>query len=102
MDLLGQIDRLKPGGEGALEVACQRGFAPSYSLLEFSRSRRVTTATRDGERAIALDQCKKLFAPLIAQNFANQRAEHMHIVAQRGVLGRKLDLGAIHRMILHP
>jgi hypothetical protein len=26
----------------------------------------------------------------------------MHIVAQRGVLGRKLDLGAIHRMILHP
>src|SRR5205807_2707961 len=50
----------------------------------------------DGRGAIELDQLEQLLTALLEQDLAHQRAERVHILAQRLVLGRKVDVGAVH------
>jgi hypothetical protein len=51
---------------------------------------------RTRSRATALHQRVQLLPALFAQHFADQCAELMHVLAQREVLGWKLDLMAVH------
>src|SRR6516225_994887 len=93
--LLGEVHDLKPGGEGTHQVARQRGRAVPYAGRELrARLARARAATDRGD-AVELDQLEQLLTALLAQNVADQRTEHMHVIAQRLVLGRKVDVAAI-------
>jgi hypothetical protein len=49
-----------------------------------------------GGATVALDQRVQLLAALLAQHFTDHHAQLMHVLAQGQVLGRKLDLMAVH------
>jgi hypothetical protein len=101
MNLLGEIDGLKPTREGSLEIPSERGCAAGDARFEFGIGRHVTATSRDGERAVALNGLEKLDPTLIAQHLTDQCSEHVDIVTQRRVLGRELDVDAAHGGMLH-
>jgi hypothetical protein len=102
MNLLGEIDCLKPTREGALEIPCKRWLSAGHPSFELGIRCGIATASGDGKCSIALDRFEKLDATLIAQHIADQRTEHMDVVTQCRVLRRKLDVGTTHATILHP
>jgi len=102
MHLFGEIDRLKPSRKRTLEIASERRFTPGHTLLEFGRCACIAIASCNRQTSIAFDDLKEFVAALIAKYLAHQRPEHMHVIAQRCMLGRKLDLGAIHKTKFTP
>src|SRR5438046_4052511 len=44
---------------------------------------------------LSLHDALPIFTALLEQDLAHQRAERVHILAQRLVLGRKVDVGAV-------
>ena len=96
MDLLSQIDRLKPTGKRALEITSQRRCAIGDALIEFCGCSGITVATSDGERSITFDELVQFDTALLAQHVAHQRTQHVHVITQRGVLRRKLNFGTLH------
>src|SRR4029077_1320222 len=91
-----QVDALEPGGEGAHHVARQRRRAVAHAGGELGARCALAAAAADGGEAVQLHQLEQLRAALLAQNLAHERAERMHILAQRLVLGRKVDVAAVH------
>src|SRR3982074_1860496 len=57
-------------------------------------------AAADGGDAVELHQLEQLLPTLLAQNLAHERTERMHVLAQRLVLGRKVDVAAVHLQYL--
>jgi hypothetical protein len=102
MNLLSKIDRLKPTREGSLEIASKIRGATGDPRFELGVSRGIAASPCDGERTVTLHRLEQLFAALIAKHLTNQRPEHMDVVTQGRVLGRKLEIGAAHVVILHP
>ena len=96
VQLLSEVDRLEPSRERALEIARNARRPIPHACLELLSGRRIATPTGDGERAIALDELEQRLTALLAQHLTDQCAEHVHIVAQRGVLGREIRFGTIH------
>ena len=68
-----------------------RNWMPSSAAASLSPARR-----RIDRAAILLDQVEQRVAALLLEHVADQRAEHVHVVAQRGVFGRELDVVALH------
>src|ERR1700730_6154618 len=91
-----QVDALEPGGEGAHHVARQRRRAVAHAGRELGARLGLAAAAADGGEAVQLHQLEQLLATLLAQNLAHERAERTHILAQRLVLGRKVDVVAVH------
>ena len=57
---------------------------------------RIALAAPNCLAPIAFDLLEKLLAALVAKRLADQAAERMYILAQRGVFDRKLNALAIH------
>ena len=53
-------------------------------------------APRDGAQPVPFDEFEELLAALIAQDLADEGAEGVHVLAQRSVLRRELNVLAIH------
>ena len=100
VDPFRQIDALEPGGEGAHHFARQRRRALAYTSRELGARLARAGAAADGGDAVQLHQLEQLLPALLAQDFAHERAERMHVLAQRLVLGRKVDVAAVHPSIL--
>ena len=96
VDPFRQIDALEPGGEGAHHFARQRRRALAYTSRELGVRFARAGAAADGGDAVQLHQLEQLLPALLAQDFAHERAERMHVLAQRLVLGRKVDVAAVH------
>ena len=94
---LGGIDRLKPEGERARQVVGGRGRAAGGAPLQFGIPGFRTVAPRDGRETIALHDLEELLAALLEQRLADEGAERVHVLAQRNVLGGKLNLFTIRR-----
>src|SRR4029077_4744092 len=56
----------------------------------------LAAAAADSGEAVQLHQLEQTLATLLAQKLPQERAERMHILAQRLVLGRKVDVAAVH------
>ena len=94
--LLCKVHRLEPGGE---RVDQRQGFLRRAALgphHQFDGLVGVPLAAADGREAIALHGRKQLRPALVLEDVAHQRAEHVHVVAQRRVLQRKEDTFAGH------
>jgi hypothetical protein len=102
VQLLSEVDRLEPSRERAFEIARNARRPIPHARLELFSGRCIATPTGDGERAVALDDLEQGFTALLAQHLTDQCAEHVHIVAQRGVLGGEIRIGTIHARSLHP
>ena len=96
MHLLGEIDRLEPGGEGPHQVARQRRRPVAHACGELRPGVALAGAPTDRGHPVQLHQLEQLLAALLAQDLADQGAERVHIVAQRRVLGGELDVAAVH------
>ncbi len=90
------IDRHEPNGERPRKIGGGRRRAAGRAVLQIGGALRVAFAPLERGDTIALDQIEELFAALIAKRLADQAAQRMHILAQRGVLDRKLNALAIH------
>lgn len=102
MHLLGEIDGLKPAGERALEFPRQGRRTTGDSRFEFCIGRGIAPTTGDGEGAISLHDLEQGITALISKHLADQTAQHVNVITQGRVLGRKLDIGTTHGGILHP
>ena len=95
--LLGEIDHLEPGREGTHQVARLARIAAARAGQQFLLAAVVILAPADRRHAVALDQIKALLPALLQQDLADQGAQGMDILAQRGVFGGKLDILTVHR-----
>lgn len=102
MHLLGEIDGLKPAGERALEFPRQGRRTTGDSRFEFCIGRGIAPTTGDREGAISLHDLEQGITALISKHLADQTAQHVNVITQGRVLGRKLDVGTTHGGILHP
>ena len=94
--LLGDVDRLEPHRERALEVARHGRGTTLDARRELGAGGLVAVAAADREGPVVLDEVEQRLAALLAQHLADQPAEQVHVLAQRGVLGRELDVVAVH------
>jgi hypothetical protein len=94
VNLLCEVHDLEPGGERAHEVARHIGGAPLHALHQLNMGLGVAIAALDGGDAVLLHEIQKLGPTLLQQDFADQRAERVHVLAKRFVLGREIDLAA--------
>ena len=97
MHLLGEVDRLEPGREGAHQVAGQRRRPVAHQRGQLRaraghrrRGARIA-ATRSASTSSnsASPPCSRRISP-------DQRAQGVHVIAQRLVLGREVDVAAVH------
>ncbi len=96
MDLFRHVDHLEPGREGADQVfglLRRPGFRPH---LQLDAGAAVVVATADRELAIPFNFREELVAALIPEHLADQRAQGVHVVAQRRVLGGERYVFAWH------
>ncbi len=100
MHLLGDIDRLEPGREGAHQVARERRRAAAHQRLQLRPRAGLAAAGADRRHAIGLDQLEQRLAALLEQNLAHQRAQGVHVIAQRLVLGGEMDVAAIEHLVV--
>ncbi len=54
----------------------------------------VAVAALDGGDTILLHEIQELRPPLLQQDFADECAKRMHVLAKRFVLGREIDFAA--------
>jgi hypothetical protein len=92
--LLGEIHHLEPHRERPQQIARQSRRPVAHAGGELGARLAGSGAAADGGDAVELDQLEQLVAALFAQDLADQRAERVHIVAQRLVLGREVDIAA--------
>ena len=97
--LLGEIDHLEPAGKGAHQVARQRRRPAAHPGGERGARRASPPRPRMAATRSLLDQLEQLLAALLAQDLAHQRAERVHVIAQRLVLGREMDVAAVHSVV---
>jgi hypothetical protein len=69
---------------------------PVAHLARVRRARPSPVTSADGGDAVALDQPEQLLALLLAQDLAHERPERVHVIAQRLMLGREMDVAAVH------
>ena len=93
---LREVHGHEPGGEGAQQLARERRRPIAHAGGELAPRLALAGPGADGRGAIELDQLEQLLTALLEQDLAHQRAERVHILAQRLVLGRKVDVGAVH------
>src|SRR5204863_455554 len=91
---LREVHGHEPGGEGAQQLARERRRPIAHAGGELAPRLVLAGPGADGRGAIELDQLEQLLTALLEQDLAHQRAERVHILAQRLVLGRKVDVGA--------
>ena len=96
MHFLGDVDRLEPHGERTLEIAGYGRRATLDPGREFGAGGLVAVAAAYRDGAIGLDEVEQRLPALLAQHLADQAAEQMDVLAQRGVPGRELDVVAVH------
>ncbi len=96
VDALREVHRLKPGGEGAHHIARRGRRAPAHPRGELGARLPLAGARPDRGAPVALDELEERVAPLLAQDLPDQRAEGVHVRAQRLVLGREMDVVAVH------
>jgi hypothetical protein len=96
MQLFSEVDRLEPRRERPFEVARYTGRPVTHARLELLARRVIPPTPRDRQGAVALDEFQQRLTALVAQHLPHQCAEQVYVVAQRGVLGRELDLGTVH------
>ncbi len=96
MRLLGQIHRLEPGGEGPHQIARQRRRSARDTGLQGQRVLAFVVTPLDGGAAVASTRSYRASPPCSRSIRADHRAQLMHVLAQREMLGRKLDLMAVH------
>ncbi len=94
--LLRRVHRLKPDGERTGQVRRRGRRAVHRARLQFCRTRGVAFAPANGRKPIAFHQGEEFLASLVAQRLADQGAQGMHVIAQAGVFGGKLNALAIH------
>jgi hypothetical protein len=58
--------------------------------------RAAASAAAEHARAESAQAALTARCDVLAQHLTDQCAEHVHIVAQRGVLGREIRIGTIH------
>jgi len=91
-----RVHRHEPDGKRAGKIGGRRRRSALSAPLQFRRAAGVALAAQDRRKSIALDELEELLASLVAKRFTDQAAERMHVLAQRGVLDRKLNALAIH------
>jgi hypothetical protein len=96
MNLLGRVDRLKPGRKRARQVGGRRRRSARRARLQIDAGGRCVLAPLDCGAAVAFDEPEELCAALLAQHLADRLTEGMHILAQSRVFDRKLYALAIH------
>ena len=96
MHLLRHVDHLEPQRERAHQVARLRGRNVARAGRELAGALGAAVAPRDRGLPILLDGFEQGVAALLADHFADQRAEHVHVFAQLGVFQRKGNVGARH------
>ncbi len=96
MRLLGKIHRLEPRGEGAHQVARQCRWPARDPRLQRQCALALVVTPLDGGAAVAFHQRVQFLAALFTQHFADHHAQLVHVLAQGQMLGRELDLMAVH------
>ncbi len=96
VDLLREIHHLEPGGEGAHQIARNGGRPILDERKQLGVRLGVAVTPVDGGHAVLLHEIQELGATLLQQDLADQRAEGVHVLAQRFVLRREIDLTADH------
>ncbi len=94
--LLGQVDDLEVGGEGARQLRRRRRLEPAQPPPETGVAV-VALAAGDGGAPHGLDPLEQPAAALLGEHLADQLAEPADVVAERLVLGGELDAALGHR-----
>jgi hypothetical protein len=97
VDLLGEIHGLEPGRERPHEIACLGRCTAPRTREQRHFAVGIALAPPDGVDAIAFHEREHEVPALLAQDLADERAERVHVLAERRVLGGKLDVLAVHR-----
>ncbi len=90
MDLLGEIHHLEPAGKGPHQVSRFRRCAVAGSHHQLDGAFRLAVPAPDCGNAIVLDLGQQLVPALVAQYLADQAAERVDIVPERGVFRREM------------
>ncbi len=93
---LREVHGLEPHGEGTHQVAGELRRPVANGGGELETRLLVPVAAADGGLAVELHQLEELQAALLEQNFPDQRAERVHVLAQGLVLRGKVDVVADH------
>src|SRR5690606_38627142 len=96
MHLFGSVDHLEPNRESPYQIARlgRRGVADA--LCQQLGAMRVSLSPRDRRSAIRFHRREQRLAPLLANHLADEHTEHVHVLAQLGVLRREADISAGH------
>ena len=92
MDLLGRVDHLKVGREGANEVARRLRRELRDELLQPLRRIDVTFPVRDRRAARGLDEIEQRLATLFLDELSDEASEAPDVVPERLVLFRENDV----------
>src|SRR6202030_3500033 len=93
-----RVHRHEPEGKRTRKVGCLRGRSVSRAFFELNRTAIVACPAQDRRQPIALDQLEELLASLVAKRLADQPAERMYVLAQRGVFDGELNALTIHKV----
>jgi hypothetical protein len=94
--LLGHVDQLKIGREGAHQLARQARRPPAHAHRQRIARAGNPFAPADGRQPVLLDQRQQLLAALLAQHLAHELPERMDVLPQRVMARREFDIFAIH------
>ncbi len=97
--LLGQVHDLEPGAERPYQFLRLPGRAALGANDQFDRRLGLTLPTADRGMAVTLDEVEERLPALVLQDLADEFAQRMHVVAQRGVLEREEDAFAGHSRV---
>ena len=95
--LLGEGDDLEPGRDRTHEVAGLGRLATAGPREQRVFAALVALSATDRGDTVPLDLVEAELPALFEQDLADERAERMHVFAQRSVLGGELDVLAVHR-----
>ncbi len=96
VDTLGEIHHLKPGGKRTHKVSGQGGGTVADTGRQFAARLLVSLAAPDRGYPVELDQLEKGFPTLLGENLAHESTQGVHVIAQRFVLRRKMDIATAH------
>ena len=82
MNLLGRIHHLKVGGKTANDFQCKIGIEVLDELSQFLARLFVVLTTADRAQPGVFHQLEQLFTTLLANQLADECAEHAHVIAQ--------------------
>ena len=96
--LLRHVDHLEVRRERANEIARSARCQRAEQRGELAIGVAVALALRDGELARGLDEIEQRLATLLAHELADERAQAVHVLAERAVLLGKEDIRANRRV----